>query len=82
VQQLFSAISLNGRAVSMEEILVIDDSEQICNLLAEYVLPELGYRPVVAHTGRQGLQRLRARLPDLILLDLQPPILAASICYA
>ncbi|NJM05834.1 response regulator [Candidatus Gracilibacteria bacterium] len=57
----------------MEEILVIDDSEQICNLLAEYVLPDLGYRPVVAHTGRQGLQRLRARLPDLILLDLQLP---------
>lgn len=57
----------------MEEILIIDDSEQICRLLAEYVLPELGYSPVVAHTGRQGLQRLRAHLPDLILLDLQLP---------
>jgi len=57
----------------MEEILIIDDSEQICRLLAEYVLPDLGYSPVVAHTGRQGLQRLRTRLPDLILLDLQLP---------
>ncbi|GAB4441993.1 MAG: response regulator [Chloroflexi bacterium OHK40] len=57
----------------MEEILIIDDSEQITGLLANYVLPELGYSPVVAHTGRQGLQRLRAHLPDLILLDLQLP---------
>ncbi len=57
----------------MEEILIIDDSEQICELLANYVLPELGYRPIVANTGRQGLQRLRDRLPDMILLDLQLP---------
>ncbi len=57
----------------MEEILIIDDSEQICHLLANYVLPDLGYRPIVAHTGRQGLQHLRAGLPDLILLDLQLP---------
>jgi two-component system NtrC family sensor kinase len=57
----------------MEEILIIDDSEQIAGLLANYVLPDLGYRAIVAHTGRQGLQRLRAKLPDLILLDLQLP---------
>ena len=57
----------------MEEILIIDDSEQITSLLANYVLPELGFTPVIAHTGRQGLQRLRNRLPDLILLDLQLP---------
>ncbi|NNJ11682.1 response regulator [Chloroflexales bacterium ZM16-3] len=57
----------------MEEILIIDDSEQICGLLADYVLPELGYSPLVANTGRQGLQRIRDRLPDLILLDLQLP---------
>lgn len=57
----------------MEEILIIDDSEQICRLLAEIVLPDLGYRPVIAHTGKQGLRRLRLQLPDLILLDLQLP---------
>lgn len=60
-------------AQHMEDILIIDDSEQICSLLADYVLPELGYRPIVANTGRQGLHRLRQGLPDLILLDLQLP---------
>jgi PAS domain S-box-containing protein len=62
-----------GGQPPMEEILIIDDSEQITSLLANYVLPELGYSPIVAHTGRQGLQRLRSGLPDLILLDLQLP---------
>src|SRR5262245_22200694 len=57
----------------MEEILIIDDSQQICSMLADYVLPELGYRSAIANTGRQGLNRLRQRLPDLILLDLQLP---------
>ena len=57
----------------MEEILIIDDSKQICSLLADHVLPELGYTPTIAHTGRQGLNRLRQRTPDLILLDLQLP---------
>lgn len=57
----------------MEEILIIDDSEHIASLLANHVLPELGFTAIVAHTGRQGLQRIRARLPDLILLDLQLP---------
>jgi two-component system, NtrC family, sensor kinase len=59
--------------VSMEEILIIDDSQQICAMLAEYVLPELGYSSAIANTGRQGLNRLRQKLPDLILLDLQLP---------
>jgi two-component system NtrC family sensor kinase len=72
-QQHPQAHGSNNAAAPMEEILIIDDSEQICSLLANFVLPELGYRPVVANTGRQGLQRLRANLPDLILLDLQLP---------
>jgi two-component system NtrC family sensor kinase len=57
----------------MEEILIIDDSQQICSMLADYVFPELGYRSAIANTGRQGLNRLRQRLPDLILLDLHLP---------
>ncbi|MCX7789704.1 MAG: response regulator [Chloroflexaceae bacterium] len=57
----------------MEEILIIDDSEHIASLLAKHVLPELGFTAIVAHSGRQGLQRIRSRLPDLILLDLQLP---------
>lgn len=68
-----SLVTQQASAAAIEEILIIDDSEQICSLLANYVLPELGYKPAIAHTGRLGLQRLRQNLPDLILLDLQLP---------
>jgi len=57
----------------MEEILIIDDSQQICAMLAEYVLPELGYSSAIANTGRQGLNRLRQKLPDH-LIDRPRPI--------
>ncbi len=57
----------------MEEILIIDDSLEICHFLSQYVLPELGYRATVANTGRQGLNKLRQSVPALILLDLQLP---------
>lgn len=57
----------------MEEILVIDDNEQIGRMLTNSVLPELGYRATIALTGQSGLDRLRVRPPDLILLDLQLP---------
>lgn len=60
----------------MEDILIIDDSLQICSMLADYILPELGYKAAVTNTGRQGLNYIRRNLPalpDLILLDLQLP---------
>jgi two-component system NtrC family sensor kinase len=57
----------------MEDILIIDDSIEICHFLSQYVLPELGYRAIIANTGRQGLNKLRQRVPALILLDLQLP---------
>lgn len=57
----------------MEDILIIDDSHEIASFLAENVLPELGYRPRIASTGRQGLNAIHLRNPDLILLDLQLP---------
>ncbi|WP_322814658.1 response regulator [Chloroflexus sp.] len=57
----------------MEEILVVDDSEHVGRMLANTVLPELGYRAAIALTGQSGLARLRAHQPDLILLDLQLP---------
>src|SRR5690242_14846178 len=73
---LTTARPMASRAENMEEILVIDDSPQMCATLADYLLPELGYRAAVANTGRQGLNYLRRslpNLPDLILLDLQLP---------
>jgi diguanylate cyclase (GGDEF)-like protein/PAS domain S-box-containing protein len=57
----------------MEEILVIDDSEQISSLLAHTILPQQHYAVRTAATGWDGLVQVRQRRPDLILLDLQLP---------
>ena len=57
----------------MEDILIIDDSPAITNLLARTVLPEYGYTTRVAATGWDALVQIRQQRPDLILLDLELP---------
>lgn len=57
----------------MEDILIIDDSPQITALLAESILPQLGYSVRTAPTGADGLARLRQHQPDLVLLDYELP---------
>ena len=59
----------NGR-----RILVIDDSPEICRMLARY-LERLGYSVETAHDGKCGLQLLQKSQPDLILLDIDMPVM-------
>lgn len=57
-------------------VLVIDDDTAIRNML-RMVLEHSGYHVVIARDGEDGLDILRAmaRTPDLILLDLNMPIM-------
>jgi len=55
-------------------ILVIEDN--VANMeLAEYLLKTAGYTCLAATDGAQGLQAVRRERPDLIVCDLQMPIL-------
>jgi len=56
-----------------ETILVVDDNHQIANFLAHELLPDLGYKTLVAHTGKAGLELLRTNPVSLMLLDMQLP---------
>jgi signal transduction histidine kinase/DNA-binding response OmpR family regulator len=58
--------------MSEERILVIDDSTQIAEFLTE-VLGRLGYTPLIAGNGKDGLTIALADRPDLIMLDLNLP---------
>ncbi|MGZ8459886.1 MAG: sigma-54-dependent transcriptional regulator [Candidatus Deferrimicrobiaceae bacterium] len=51
-------------------ILIVDDDEAICEVLATYLRP-LGYHLRVAHTGNSALAALREESPDVALLDLR-----------
>ncbi len=53
-------------------ILVVDDEEDIRSSVAE-LLSGVGYRVETASDGADALRRMRARRPDLVLLDLMMP---------
>ncbi len=59
--------------MSGELILVVDDDPQVATLLAQGILPNLGYKTLVASTGQEALEKVRDRSPDLMLLDLRLP---------
>src|SRR5580704_17966392 len=55
-------------------ILVVDDEFSVAEVL-QSVLADAGHEVVTAINGRQGLERLRERPPDLVLLDFMMPIM-------
>ena len=56
----------------MKKILVIDDDVELCNLLKEYFTAE-GFSFDCANNGKDGLERLFANEPDLVVLDVMLP---------
>jgi len=56
----------------MKTILIIEDDEQTRQNL-ETILQMEGFRPLVASDGVEGLSRVRATPPDLILCDVMMP---------
>ncbi len=61
----------------MATVLVVDDEFGIVDVL-ETILTDEGYRVVTACNGKQGLMRLSAEKPNVILLDFMMPILGGA----
>ena len=58
----------------MKKILVVDDDDM--NLkMASFVLSQKGYQSVLVTSGMEGLQVLANQSVDLILLDVEMPIM-------
>ena len=56
------------------KILVIEDNEQ--NLyLATFILEKHDYQVIQARNGRMGIELAKQAKPDLILLDIQLPVM-------
>ncbi|MFA5554323.1 MAG: response regulator [Phycisphaerae bacterium] len=58
--------------MARERILVVDDEEDVLELV-RFNLDKNGYKIDTAVTGEQVLNKARAKLPDLIILDLMLP---------
>jgi len=56
-----------------EKILVVDDSADMRDLVATYVLRPNGYETLTANDGRRGLELAREQFPDLIIADMKMP---------
>ena len=56
----------------MSLILIVEDNEKNLKLVRD-VLQVKGYETLEAVTGEDGLKIARARMPDLILMDIQLP---------
>lgn len=58
------------RLEAKERILAIEDSEDIATFLVDTILKPIGYAPLLATTGQEGLRLALDVAPDLIFLDL------------
>jgi putative two-component system response regulator len=63
-----------GPGASVGLILVVDDIESNARLL-ERMLVRDGHRVIIAHDGREALDRVRIEHPDLVLMDVLMPTL-------
>lgn len=59
----------------MADLLIVDDDADSLEALAE-VMRIAGHEVRVAYNGEEGLHRLAERHPDLILLDVEMPVLS------
>jgi CheY-like chemotaxis protein len=58
----------------MIDVLVVDDNRDIAECL-EFLLTSEGYRARLAPDGKAGLCALNERLPDVLILDVEMPVL-------
>ncbi|UCE55590.1 MAG: response regulator [Desulfobacterales bacterium] len=62
-----------------QRILVVDDEEQILNAMKD-LLNGLNYRPILAKTGKEGLNKYETFNPEVVLLDINMPEMGGFIC--
>jgi CheY-like chemotaxis protein len=60
---------MTGMNEAKKKILLVDDDEDFV-MMNEAVLTNLGYEVESANTAREGLEKVKAFQPDMIILDL------------
>ncbi|MGG5810151.1 response regulator [Falsiroseomonas sp. CW058] len=58
----------------MTKILLVEDHEELWDFLSRR-LKRRGFEVVLAHDGQDGVDKARAEQPDVILLDMNLPVM-------
>ena len=58
----------------MTKLLLVEDHEELWDFLSRR-LRRHGFEVVLAHDGKQALDQVAAEMPDLVLLDMDLPIM-------
>ncbi len=58
----------------MADLLIVDDNVDLAALI-EMLLTGEGHRVRVAHDGEEGMRALDGRVPELVILDVDMPVL-------
>ena len=61
-----------GKKMSNQKILIVDDDQNICELLRLYLAKE-GYETLIAHDGEVALELFEQEKPNMVLLDVMMP---------
>lgn len=59
----------------MAKILIVEDDKELSHIM-ELELKHEGFSVVLAHDGREGLEKIQSENPDLVLLDVMLPKLS------
>ena len=58
----------------MTKVLLVEDHEELWDFLSRR-LRRHGFEVVLAHDGQQALDQARAEMPDVVLLDMDLPVM-------
>jgi CheY-like chemotaxis protein len=59
----------------MRELVLLVEDNEVNRYLARFLLEHGGFNVVTANNGLEALEQARARKPDLILMDIQMPVM-------
>jgi len=68
-------ITESATAAARPALLIVDDDQELCTLLVEYLAPE-GFAVELLGNGAAALERLSHFTPDLVVLDVMLPELS------
>ncbi len=60
--------------MATKKILIVDDNANINDLYKEYFEAK-GYCAEIAENGREGIEMYRSLKPDIVLMDVQMPVM-------